>query len=434
METKINGLSVENKYEKLLHHTKSISNILKTQNGKCDVNHSSPENSPTHSSSLESSIYSDSNEEKRIHRVVFTGGPCAGKTTSINRIRNFFENIGWKVLCVPETATTLLSSGIFFTDLDEEGKIKFQENLLKTLLQIEDTINETARCYANEKNVMVIYDRGAMDPVSYVASHEWEILKMRNPNWNEVDLRDNRYDQIIHLVTAANGAEQYYTLENNIARTESIELARELDERCAKAWVGHPCMDVIGNSTVFDTKVTKALQSVCERVGLNLKGFEFGNKKKKYLVKVLPDDSVFTNYQELTVVHNYLVSSSDSVQVRIRKSGQGGNWSYSYAIRTYEDGQPNETRTQIDRREYAILSKTIDPNHYTIYQRRRCFIWQHRYYRLDIYEEPCNPSCRGLVILSARTNEDDLLLPNFIQVEQEITDDSLYSMFNLSAK
>lgn len=36
-------------------------------------------------------------EQKRLHRVVFTGGPCAGKTTAINRIKNFFENIGWKV-------------------------------------------------------------------------------------------------------------------------------------------------------------------------------------------------------------------------------------------------------------------------------------------------------------------------------------------------
>ena len=39
-------------------------------------------------------------DQKRLHRVVFTGGPCAGKTTAINRIKNFFENIGWKVKCV----------------------------------------------------------------------------------------------------------------------------------------------------------------------------------------------------------------------------------------------------------------------------------------------------------------------------------------------
>ena len=34
-----------------------------------------------------------------------------------------------------------------------------------------------------------------------------------------------RYDLVLHLVTAANGAEKYYTLENNAARSESVELA-----------------------------------------------------------------------------------------------------------------------------------------------------------------------------------------------------------------
>ena len=115
---------------------------------------------------------------------------------------------------------------------------------------------------------------------------------MRNPLWNEVDLRDNRYDQIIHLVTAANGAEQFYSLENNITRTESIELAREIDEKLSKAWLGHPCMDIIDNCTQFDLKVSRALQVVLERIGLDLKVFEAGNKKRKYLLKVLPDDSV----------------------------------------------------------------------------------------------------------------------------------------------
>lgn len=46
--------------------------------------------------------------------------------------------------------------------------MKFQENLLKTLLQIEDSINEAAKYYHNERNqnCIVIYDRGAMDPVA----------------------------------------------------------------------------------------------------------------------------------------------------------------------------------------------------------------------------------------------------------------------------
>ena len=53
-------------------------------------------------------------------------------------------------------------------------------------------------------------------------------------------MRDNRYDQIIHLITAANGAEEFYRLDNNACRTEGIEQARQIDEKCARAWVGHP--------------------------------------------------------------------------------------------------------------------------------------------------------------------------------------------------
>lgn len=32
-------------------------------------------------------------------------------------------------------------------------------------------------------------------------------------NWNAIELRDNRYNQIIHMVSAANGAEDFYSVE-----------------------------------------------------------------------------------------------------------------------------------------------------------------------------------------------------------------------------
>lgn len=36
---------------------------------------------------------------------------------------------------------------------------------------------------------------------------------MKENNLNMVDLRDNRYNQIIHMVSAACGAEDFYTTE-----------------------------------------------------------------------------------------------------------------------------------------------------------------------------------------------------------------------------
>jgi len=39
---------------------------------------------------------------------------------------------------------------------------------------------------------------------------------------NEVYLRDKRYDLVLHMVSAADGAPDYYTLGNNQARYEVI--------------------------------------------------------------------------------------------------------------------------------------------------------------------------------------------------------------------
>lgn len=75
----------------------------------------------------------------RVYKVVLTGGPCGGKTTGQSRLSTFFENIGWKVFRVPETATVLLGGGVKFSDLSPVEMFVFQENLLKTMLQIENT-------------------------------------------------------------------------------------------------------------------------------------------------------------------------------------------------------------------------------------------------------------------------------------------------------
>ena len=42
------------------------------------------------------------------------------------RLSTFFENLGWKVYRVPETANILLSGGVNFTDLSPEASEKFQ--------------------------------------------------------------------------------------------------------------------------------------------------------------------------------------------------------------------------------------------------------------------------------------------------------------------
>ena len=56
-----------------------------------------------------------------------------------------------------------------------------------------------------------------MDGKSYMDPSEWSAM-LGDMDLNEVDIRDGRYNSVFHLVTAADGAEEFYTKENNSTR------------------------------------------------------------------------------------------------------------------------------------------------------------------------------------------------------------------------
>lgn len=60
-------------------------------------------------------------------------------------------------------------------------------------------------------------------------------------------LRDKRYNATIYLVTAADGAESYYTSENNKARYEDVDGAKRTDSNTIDAWVGTPHLAIFDN-------------------------------------------------------------------------------------------------------------------------------------------------------------------------------------------
>ncbi|XP_060530046.1 TRPL translocation defect protein 14 [Cylas formicarius] len=377
-------------------------------------------------------------KNKIVYKLVLTGGPCGGKTTGQARLSTFFENLGWKVFRVPETANVLLSGGVKFVDLNDEEACRFQENLLKTMLQIEDTFFELGRTC--RRNCLIICDRGAMDASAFIPKEQWDSI-MQGNCWNDVELRDNRYNQIIHMVSAANGAEEYYSIEDHSCRSEDVELARDLDAKAASAWVGHPYFDVIDNSTNFEGKMRRMIGSVCHKIGLAIGDRLLSTSKKhKYLIRgPLPEESVFPKFQDFEVVHNYLQSNSPN-QVRLRKRGQRGYYSYIHTVRRQNQpgGQVIEVKTQITHRDYINLLTQKDNSHFTIYKKRRCFIFNNQYFQLDIYEQPSHPRCKGLILLETYSaleeNELKKHLPTFLNIEIEVTGNPDYSMYNLSLR
>ncbi|XP_005110172.1 TRPL translocation defect protein 14 [Aplysia californica] len=375
-----------------------------------------------------------SESKYKFYKVVLTGGPCGGKTTGQIRLSTFFENLGWKVYRAPEAAMTYLGGGVRFPDLSRDEAFRLQEDIIKTMMVIEKTYHNLAE--SRNRNTLLICDRGTMDGSAYLMKEDWEIMKGRN-NWNDVDLRDNRYNQVIHMVSAASGAEDFYTVAGHKSRTEDLEGARGLDSITADSWVGHPYYDVIDNSTDFDTKISRMIAAVCTRVGIETGDRLAPNSiKRKFLVTCVASDESFPHYQEFHVVHDYLVTPSRKMQARLRKRGQKGNWTYTHTIRRPEiKDQSVELRMPITEKDYEILMAQRDEQHHTVFKIRRCFLWNNQYYQLDMYREPAPPKCKGLMLLETFTTDKGLTtLPDFLTVEKEVTEEPKYSMFNLSQK
>ena len=133
------------------------------------------------------------------------------------------------------------------------------------MLTIEETFRRLAE--ANSKmgiKTIIITDRGTMDPAAYMEREKWlEMLtemKLEEPN-----LRDNRYDVVVHMTTAALGAESFYTTSNNNVRSEGVALARDLDKKILEVWNGHAYLDVVGNETGWNGKLNRVVQCVLSR-------------------------------------------------------------------------------------------------------------------------------------------------------------------------
>ncbi|VDN35869.1 unnamed protein product, partial [Gongylonema pulchrum] len=167
--------------------------------------------------------------------------------------------MGWKVYTVPETATILLGGGVKFAELSPKQAYEFQKDVLLTLLRIETVLFNQANLSTSER-VLVICDRGAMDPSAYISKECWTKI-LEELNLDQFSLREDRYDQIVHMTTAADGAAEYYTLANNATRKEGIQQAIEQDRLTCAAWLGHPRVDVIDNVECksFEDKILKLI-------------------------------------------------------------------------------------------------------------------------------------------------------------------------------
>lgn len=197
-----------------------------------------------------------------VSKIVITGGPCAGKSTALERVKSEFSKMGYEVLFVAETATELISGGV--TPWTCASSEEFQRCVLQLQVEKERIFEKAAKTMRAEK-VLIVCDRGALDGKAYMTEAEFSSA-LELVGSNEVALRD-QYGAVFHLVSVAKGAAEFYTTNNNSARTETLSEAAALDEKLISAWTGHPHFRVIGNCGTFEEKMKCLMAEIAAFLG-----------------------------------------------------------------------------------------------------------------------------------------------------------------------
>ncbi len=352
------------------------------------------------------------------HKIVITGGPCGGKTTGLSYIEQGLTQYGYKVVLLNESATELINSGLNYKSF--ENNYLFEKNIINLQLEKERVYEEGCRNLPNEK-VLLICDRGIMDCKSYTSQEDFDRI-LRDLNTSEVELRD-QYDAVFHLVTAAKGAEEYYTIANNIARRETVEEAIEADNRTMNCWVGHPHFRAIDNSTSFDLKLKRLLREITTYLGAP-EPFEI---ERKYLIKKPSLEFLETlpNCKKIEIVQTYLISNNKTEEVRVRQRGYEGDYIYTKTVKKKISAIKRlETESRISEREYLMALGKADTKLHQITKTRYCIMHNNHYFEIDIY-----PFSNDYAIceIELSSEEERFDLPDYIKVIKEVTGDNTYT-------
>ena len=363
---------------------------------------------------------------KNIKRIVLTGGPCAGKTTALVRIIEHFSSLGYKVFTIPEVPTLYSQGGWNYLTKNYNLYYEGERAILETQLALEDSFMRMAEVCT--KPTLIVCDRGTMDISAYMTPEMWEDITSKS-NTNSGELR-SRYDAILHMVSAADGAEQYYTTATNATRyeqmnEEGLRIARELDKKVIKAWTGHPHLRVINNNDDFNAKLNRVLLEISNVLELP-KPIE---EERKYIVEItgeLPDCI------ESEITQTYLVGEPGS-EIRLRRRGWGSKFVNVHTTKKKISATEElVTERQVNNNLYQSMLQQADPYRHTIRKNRKSFIWKGQFFELDTFLEPVD----NLIILETKGMADQTTInfPPFLKIIEDITGNQQYYNYNIALK
>ena len=369
-----------------------------------------------------------------IPSVVLTGGPCALKSTTLNFLRRKLENYGFAVYVAAEAATFLIGEGLQIKAALRSGDInaarEYQREVIRFQVANEDVLLRLAR--REGRPAILLCDRGIPDSRAYLEEGR-EGDRAYRGILREVGLNPlraaERYKGVIKLTTAADGALEFYTLANNVARDETPAQAIELDRRIEHAYLAHPHLRVVGNATGAEGKKVLVLKKVCSLIGIP----QPIEVEKKYQFLSLPSlGAIPVPYSQVHMEQAYLQSDDPNAEVRVRRRSQGGDSTYYRTEkRPIASGKRSEIEEMISEKEYRnLISTWRDPTRGVLRKVRISFLWEGQYFELDIFQN----LDRLLYLLEIELTDErqEVILPNFLGKLKEVTGQPEYGNYFLA--
>jgi len=170
--------------------------------------------------------------------VVLTGGPGGGKTTLKEEL---LHDPAWhhRVAALPEAISLTRGLGV------SPAEPRFQRLMVALQMALEDALR---RALADSSPRLVLCRRGSLDPLAYWLAYGWTEGGFFACTVTTRQEHYSRYDAVIHLVTAAEGALHAYRRYPAAHRGETPQEAVHLDRLLRRVWGGHLRYVLIDNS------------------------------------------------------------------------------------------------------------------------------------------------------------------------------------------
>ena len=224
-------------------------------------------------------------------------------------------NHGVSVYVIPESSTLLQMQGGIKPSYSTATE--FQKMVTKLQAGLESSYYEyalnTLQIF-NNNPIAILIDRGLMDGNAYMTDKKDfnKVLKYAmndddsNTMINTDELINNKYDMILHLVTAANGAQAFYTKEEY--RNESIETAIILDDKIKDIYKNHKDRRIINNKSTFDDKMQLVISHISDKLNIE----NLSRKTLRFVVNIKDNNTdinhIINELQSCAPTHPLIVT------------------------------------------------------------------------------------------------------------------------------